>query len=135
MDNAFQYLHSYKFCTDKQYPYTGRDGSCTQPSCSDGKILTGYINVAANNPAELLSALQQRPISVAVDASNWNQYRDGVFNNCGSRLNHGVLLVGYEGNAWIIKNSWGKSWGEQGFIRLAFGNTCGVTSAASYPTF
>ena len=75
------------------------------------------------------------PSSVCVDASNWSLYRSGVFNNCGtSVLNHAVLAVGYEDNGnWIVKNSWGSSWGEQGFIRLAPGGTCGIDKHVVVP--
>jgi C1A family cysteine protease len=61
-----------------------------------------------------------------VDAVNWSHYSSGVFNNCGQKTDHAVLLVGVVGGAWKIKNSWGITWGEQGYIRLAGGNTCGV---------
>ena len=62
-----------------------------------------------------------------MDASNWAQYHSGVFNNCATNINHCVLLVGTDASGvWKIKNSWGTSWGEGGFIRLAPGNTCGV---------
>lgn len=52
-----------------------------------------------------------------------------------TRLNHGVLLVGYfsEDDSWLVKNSWGTKWGEKGYIRLQGGNTCGIALKASYP--
>jgi hypothetical protein len=50
--------------------------------------------------------LTARPISVAVDASNWSAYQSGIFNRCGTMLNHGVLLVGVTKDYWRIKNSW-----------------------------
>jgi len=56
-------------------------------------------------------AVVGRPISVAVDASNWSRYHTGVLNNCGTRLNHGVLLVGATDQYWKVKNSWGADWG------------------------
>ncbi len=74
-----------------------------------------------------------KPISVAVDATNWSAYKSGVFNNCKANLNHGVLLVGVSDQAWKVKNSWGTNWGESGFIRVARGNTCGICNVASYP--
>ena len=83
---------------------------------------------------DLANAVTQRPVSIAVDANNWSRYSSGVFSNCGTRLDHGVLLVGTKGGDWLVKNSWGSSWGEKGFIRLAGGkNTCGLCNAASYP--
>jgi C1A family cysteine protease len=57
------------------------------------------------------SAIAGRPISVTVDATNWSKYSSGVFNNCGSKINHAVLLVGILDNSWKIKNSWGLNWG------------------------
>ncbi|NDW60117.1 hypothetical protein G0P98_26995 [Yangia sp. PrR004] len=68
------------------------------------------------------------PVSVAVDATNWSAYSSGIFSNCKKSLNHAVLAVGYYADGtWVIKNSWGTSWGEKGFIRLKAGDTCGVT--------
>ncbi|NAV55476.1 hypothetical protein FGF86_23385 [Salmonella sp. zj-f77] len=71
---------------------------------------------------------------MAVDASKWSYYTGGVFSNCATQLNHGVLLVGIVNGNWLVKNSWGASWGENGYITLKAGNTCGLANAASYPT-
>jgi cathepsin L len=127
---------SFKFVQDKglvstsEYPYTARDGQCKIQS-GPNKI-SGFKQLA-NSPAALQAGLVQGPVSVCVDASNWSMYRSGVFSNCRSALNHAVLAVGYDDSQWHIKNSWG-SWGESGYIRLAPGNTCGVTSHAIIPT-
>jgi C1A family cysteine protease len=73
-----------------------------------------------------------RPISVTVDASAFSSYHTGIFSNCGTTINHAVLLVGVSTSAgyWKLKNSWGTSWGESGYIRLKYGNTCGI---CNYP--
>lgn len=55
------------------------------------------------------------------------------FSNCGTTINLGVLLVGFENGTWLVKSSWGTAWGESGYIRLANGNTCGLANGASYP--
>lgn len=82
----------------------------------------------------MIDAITHQPVSVTVDASNWAMYKSGVFSNCSNRLNHAGLLVGLLNGVWKIKNSWGASWGEGGYIRLAPGNTCGIcSSAATYP--
>lgn len=90
-----------------------------------------YIDLAGCT--NLINALSERPISVAVDASVWSPYRSGILSNCGTQVNHGVLLVGVSDDFWKIKNSWGTNWGESGFIRLAPGNTCDICSYPSYP--
>jgi len=83
------------------------------------------------------AAVNKTPVSIAVDAGAFQTYSSGILKaaDCGSRLDHGVLNVGYEeGSYWKIKNSWGTSWGESGYIRLEYGqNTCGMLNSASYP--
>ncbi len=75
-----------------------------------------------------------RPVTVGVDATKWSHYASGVFDTCGKNIDHAVLLVGVVNGAWKIKNSWGTSWGEKGFIRLAPGDTCGICQQAGvYP--
>jgi hypothetical protein len=61
-------------------------------------------------------------------------YHSGIFNNCSTSLNLAVLLVGMNSQYWRLKNSWGTSWGESGYIRINRGNTCGVCMAGTYPT-
>ena len=82
------------------------------------------------------NALNSQAISVAVDASDWGYYHSGIFSDCNSEMNHGVLLVGVDNTKkyWLVKNSWGTEWGENGYIRLAKGNTCGICNYPSYPT-
>lgn len=72
------------------------------------------------------NALMSQPVSVAVDATNWAKYHSGIFSDCGNDLNHDVLLVGMLLWSYKIKNSWGTRWGEQGYIRMSLGNTCGI---------
>lgn len=77
------------------------------------------------------AALVFSPVSVSVDASNWNDYTGGVFTDCDNttmdELNHAVIAVGYDAKGnWIIRNSWSAYWGENGYMKLASGNTCGV---------
>lgn len=129
MDSAFQYVRDKGLTTTAAYPYTARDQAC---AIDGGAVkIASFVDVPGCD--NVINALSARPISVAVDASNWSPYRSGVFSNCGTAVNHGVLLVGASDSFWTIKNSWASSWGESGYIRLARGNTCAVCSYPSYP--
>ena len=129
MDSAFQYVRDHGLTTTAAYPYAAVNQACKINSGS--YKVSSFVDVPGCD--NLANALNQQPISVAVDASNWSPYRSGVFNNCASSVNHGVLLVASTSSYWTIKNSWGTAWGESGFIRLAKGNTCAVCNYGSYP--
>lgn len=130
MNSAFDYVVDYGIANQIDYPYKGVQQTC-KTNTGSFKI-SGFVSITNCN--DLASAVVGQPISVAVDATDWSAYKSGVFNNCKAYLNHGVLLVGITDQYWWIKNSWGNTWGEKGFIRLARGNTCGICSIASYPT-
>lgn len=132
MDYAFNYVKRYGITTESSYPYRAVGGSCR---ISGGAFkITAYVDVQAGSADQLAQAVALRPVAVAVDANNWQLYSSGIFSNCRTSLDHGVLLVGYTSDAWIVKNSWGTGWGENGYIRLARGNTCGIANSASYPS-
>jgi len=142
MDYAFEYVISKKGITgESDYKYTGQDGTCKtgKPVKATCK---GYTDVPSGNEASLLTQVNKGPVSVAVEAdqSAWQFYSGGVLDDasCGENLDHGVLAVGYgtDGgkNYWIVKNSWGTSWGESGYIRLVRDkDQCGIALAASQP--
>jgi C1A family cysteine protease len=129
MTSSFNFVKDNGIVEDSQYPYVAVQQTCKIPT-GPFKI-SGFTEVKDCNTQA--TALNSRPISVAVDATNWSTYKSGIFNNCGTRLNHGVLLVGITDQYWRIKNSWGTAWGESGYIRLARGNTCGVCNMSAYP--
>jgi hypothetical protein len=142
MDNAFKYVESKGLCTESAYPYTGKDGTCKSSSCTastDSKI-TSYKDVTHTENA-LGAAVDGQPISIAIEAdqSGFQLYKSGVFCGvCGTNLDHGVLLVGYGTSSgtdyWKVKNSWGTSWGEQGYILMCRNkNECGLSDQPSYP--
>jgi C1A family cysteine protease len=129
MDYAFKYVRDHGITTESAYPYKAVKGTCA--TNSGAFKVSGYTDVSGCT--NLANAIGGRPVSVAVDASNWSAYRSGVFNNCKTSLNHGVLLVGITDAYWLVKNSWGTGWGEAGYIRVARGNTCGICNQPSYP--
>jgi len=143
MDSAFKYVQASGLCTEGSYPYTAKNGVCKSSSCAastDSKI-TGYKDVA-HSEASLGAAVDVTPVSIAIEAdqSGFQMYKSGVFcGTCGTNLDHGVLAVGYgdEGTSpyWKVKNSWGTSWGEAGYIRICRNsNKCGISNEPSYPT-
>jgi len=140
MDDAFKWIIQNKgIGSEASYPYTGVDGTCkTVPSVA---TLSKFTDVTAGSEAALGAALNSQPISIAIQANQigFQFYQSGVFNGvCGRQLDHGVLLVGSGTDSlayWRVKNSWGASWGEAGYIRLVQGkDQCGLADAASYPT-
>lgn len=130
MDSAFKYIKDKGIANQADYPYVAKDQACK----TDGgaRKITGFVDTPSCNA--LANALAARPVSVAVDASVWSSYKTGILSNCGTAVNHGVLLVGSSATFWKIKNSWGTGWGESGFIRINAGNTCAVCQYPSYPT-
>jgi len=142
MDNAFEYIiGAGGLCTEDDYSYTGRDGTC-QKSCTPAVQVKGYKDVTQGSEDDLMEALSKGPVSIAIEADQFGFqfYSGGVFSGtCGKQLDHGVLLVGAGTDNgkdyWTVKNSWGGSWGEQGYIRMIRGqDQCGLSQAASYPT-
>ncbi|XP_024185972.1 senescence-specific cysteine protease SAG39 [Rosa chinensis] len=154
IDNAFEFIdQNHGLSTEANYPYTGVDGTCNaQKEASHAASITGHEDVPANNESALLKAVANQPISVAIDASSsdFQFYSSGVFTGtCGTSglplmLNHGVTAVGYgvsddRTKYWLVKNSWGAQWGEEGYIRMQRDvaekeGLCGIAMAASYPT-
>jgi cathepsin L len=128
MDTAFSFAEGTAVATEQSYSYTGRDGSCKSSfttAIPKGGV-TGYKDVS-NSANALKSAIE-------ADQSVFQQYTSGtITSGCGSNLDHGVLAVGYDGNAIKVKNSWGSSWGVNGFVNIAT-SQCGITTSASYPT-
>lgn len=148
MDSAFQYIIAKGgLCKESAYPYKAADGTC-QTSCNRVTQITSYTDVTHNSDSAFENAVAQQPVSIAIEAdqSAFQFYGGGVLTGtCGTQLDHGVLAVGYgtDGGVqyWKVKNSWGASWGEKGYIRLARGASynsgagqCGIYSDPSYPT-
>jgi len=146
MDDAFKYVEAHKIELESAYPYTGRDGKCHE----EGGVaeIKSFMDVTPKSPQALAEALTKGPVSIAVDAGGlaWQFYFGGIMKHfCGTSLDHGVLLVGYgtEGSEdyWIVKNSWGASWGEKGYLRIYRDMTkndagiCGLQLQPSQPAF
>merc|ERR1712166_612476 len=181
---GFQYAIKTGITLDKSYPYQGSTGTCDPSKIKPVAKITGYVKLPANNYTALMNAVvSQGPIAISAAAEPWQLYSGGVYNgNCGSDIDHAIQLVGYgtagnstgrtllggaggkgKGAYWLVRNSWGTGWGEEGYIRVQrFGDgkepcltdknpadgtgctggpktqqvcgLCGLMSESSYPT-
>jgi len=148
MDYAFEYVKANGLCTESDYPYTAQDGTCKSSSCTAAiSTISGYTDVTSNDEDALMQAVAQQPVSVAIEAdqSVFQFYSGGVMSSssCGTNLDHGVLVVGYGEESgekyWKVKNSWGTTWGMNGYILLgrqtgSSSGVCGIAMQPSYPT-
>jgi len=125
--------------TESCYPYTGQDGTCASASCTPTNKISSTSSVSQSESA-IYSALQTMPPSICCDASAWQNYNGGVLagSQCGDSVDHAIQLTGYnsgQGGYWVVRNSWGPSWGESGYIYLQYGqNTCDITSEVTTAT-
>lgn len=147
MDMGFKYEELQPICAESSYPYIARDGKCHASQCQPAipaHGVTGYKDVEEDDEEALMDAVAQQPVSVAIEADQmaFQMYHKGVLKaECGTQLDHGVLVVGYgeeDGTKyWLVKNSWGASWGLHGYIKLARGvsaeGECGIAKQPSYP--
>ena len=151
MDNAFSWISKNGgLCTESEYPYVsgnGKTNTC-QTSCSNvpQSKIQSFIDVDTTDKA-LMTAISKQPIAVAIEADqkDFQLYHSGVFTGkCGTNLDHGVLVVGYgtelNTDYYLVKNSWGTTWGDKGYIKLGRGEQfnngkgqCGILLEASYP--
>lgn len=142
---AFNFSASMGLTTKAQYPYTARDGTCKDASVTPAVSIAGYERLEANDYTSLMSAVATNgPVAISVSAA-WRHYAEGVYDDdCGTTIDHAVQLVGYGTDEqsglmyWLVRNSWGTSWGEEGYIRIKrFGEgaePCGVDHSPSSGT-
>ncbi|XP_038885598.1 zingipain-2 [Benincasa hispida] len=148
MDYAYQFvIQNHGIDTENDYPYQGHDGSCRKDKLKRNAVtIDGYTDIPPNNEGKLLQAVAAQPVSVGICGSEraFQLYSKGIFSGpCSTSLDHAVLIVGYGSengvDYWIVKNSWGKSWGMDGYMLMQRNSgssegVCGINMLASYPT-
>jgi len=150
MDGAFKFVIENGQCSLASYPYTSgttkTGGTCQK--CSAVVHMSSCYDVEANNQVALKAAVAKQPVSIAIEADTryFQSYSGGILtsSSCGTNLDHGVLIVGYgEENGqkyWTVKNSWGTTWGDKGYVRIARSEStndagiCGIGMMASFPS-
>ncbi|KMT04502.1 hypothetical protein BVRB_8g181680 [Beta vulgaris subsp. vulgaris] len=144
MTNAFEFIKQNQgILREDEYQYQAMQGQCRATYTSGNAVtIEGYQRIPPNDEATLMQAVSKQPISIGIDASGFEfkNYNGGLFNGeCGQDLSHAVTIVGYgtdtDGyNYWLLKNSWGETWGENGYMKIIRDqNQCGITLDASYP--
>jgi C1A family cysteine protease len=146
MEGAFKYVIEHGQCALSAYPYTATDGTCEK--CTAVAHLASCSDVKPNDQISLKGAVSQQPVSIAIEADTkyFQSYSGGILtsSSCGTNLDHGVLIVGYgKENGieyWLVKNSWGTSWGDKGYVKIARSDStddagiCGIAMDPSFPT-
>lgn len=148
MDNAFQFAIDTGMCSEDSYPYMSGDtetsGTCMK--CAPVVSFSSCADVVPNNQLALKTAVSMGPVSIAIEADTvvFQSYSSGVITSvkCGTTLDHGVLITGYgvENGIkyWTVKNSWGSTWGENGYIKIQrtdSTNDAGICGIAMQPSF
>lgn len=139
MSYAFKYIHDKSVGTEGDYPYVAKDQACKAPTKGERVTVAGSKPLSKNDVATLVAAIGTQPVPVAIEVQrDFVNYKTGIYSNanCGTALNHGVLATGFSDDGKInffrVKNSWGTSWGEAGYIRMAYGTgkgTCGIANS------
>jgi cathepsin L len=139
-----QYVEKHSQELESQYRYTARTGTCKAKTGSVS--VKGIANVRAGGSSSLKAAIAKGPTSVTVEAdrSVFQRYKSGVLNSsqCGTQLDHAITAVGYGTSGgqeyYIVRNSWGTSWGDRGYINIAATSSgkgiCGIQQVSVWPT-
>jgi len=138
-------MESHVLEHESDYTYTAKDGKCSYDAKKGTEEVKTYANVPANSVAQLKAAIAKGPTSVTIEADKmaFQGYTGGILNSkaCGTQLDHAVTAVGYGSEKgqdfYIVRNSWGATWGEEGYVRIAAvdgAGICGIQMQSVWPT-
>jgi cathepsin L len=144
MGTAIQYAADYGMELESDYPYMAVDQNCRYDKTKTHAKPIGPKNVATNNALALKTAIADGPVSVAIEADTFvfQFYSGGILSSkaCGTNLDHGVVAVGYATDAsgkpyYIVRNSWGSSWGVGGYVNILIVDGPGICGIQMEPVF
>lgn len=141
---AFNYLKKHQIMEEDVYPYTAVQGDCQYDASKATDInVESFTAVTPQDVDALKDALALGPVSVNIEADKmvFQTYKEGVLDSpkCGTQIDHAVLAVGWGSDAdsgkdyWIVKNSWNKTWGNEGYVWIAIEDGMGVCGVQSGP--
>jgi len=144
MDSGFAHLEKVGGILESDYKYTAKDGTCAESKYKQDRKVKSFVDVKPNSKA-MRAQLEKGTLSIGIDASSlvFQFYFGGIIKStwCGTSLDHGVAIVAYHYNNgtpyWLVKNSWGASWGSHGFLKVAVKEgkgICGVNQQVSQIT-
>jgi C1A family cysteine protease len=147
MTHAFRYVIDKGICDEAEVPYKSKVHRCSTDICKARTYFSDCRTIPAGDQSSMMRYIQFQPLSVAIQADQpvFRYYKSGVITTeaCGQETDHGVLVVGYgteDGHDyWLVKNSWGMDWGDNGYVKIARSNSsndlgiCGIASAVSFP--
>jgi C1A family cysteine protease len=139
---AFNYLKKHDAMYETEYRYTAKDGTCAYKGGSDVRVSQAYT-VPKEDATAMKEAVSKQPVSVAIQADQkvFQTYKEGIFDSaeCGTALDHATNVVGWGTELgqdyWIMRNSWGATWGESGYMRIAIRDghgICGIQMQVDY---
>lgn len=141
-DSVFKYVKVNKLCNRSQYEYTASEGECLVSGlhCKNDWSLTKIVDIPSNE-TYMQYWVSRQPISIGIEADKtiFQFYSKGIIRgNCGTSIDHAVVIVGFgQENGvpyWIVRNSWGEGWGEGGYVRIERNkNVCGISAIPSFP--
>jgi KDEL-tailed cysteine endopeptidase len=136
---GLEYAMELGLCLESAYPYTGKQGKCKRCLAAIAKP-TRIYRIRKNDEELLRAQVERQPVSVVIDGNTLPYYKGGIMSGlCGKQLNTSALIVGFGADEhgrgyWLLKNSRGPDWGEQGYFRLIMGkNECGIAEDAVVP--
>lgn len=147
MSQSFEYMIENGIASESDYPYSGKNGTCRWNDVTKTSKIKGYVQLPAGDENTLMKAVAKiGPISAAMEVTNNTRqfvgksiFYDKTCHRSSDFMNHAVLIVGYGSydgfEYWLIKNSWGESFGEKGLFKMARnkGNHCNIATDVSFP--